>query len=52
MAAKREELVKEREAKAAEVLSKEQQEKYTKLKGKPFDVSQLQGPGRRGGAGQ
>jgi hypothetical protein len=52
MAAKREELVKEREGKVTEVLSKEQQEKYTKLKGKPFDLSQLQGPGRRGGAGQ
>lgn len=52
MAAKREELVKEREAKAAELLSKEQQEKYAKLKGKPFDVSQLQGPGRRGPGGQ
>jgi hypothetical protein len=50
MAAKREELVKERETKAAEVLNKDQQEKYAKLKGKPFDVSQLmQGPGRRGG---
>jgi hypothetical protein len=52
MAAKREELVKEREAKAAEVLSKEQQEKLAKLKGKPFDLSQLQPQGRRGGAGQ
>jgi len=50
MAAKREELVKERESKAAEVLSKDQQEKYSKLKGKPFDASQLMlGPGRRGG---
>jgi hypothetical protein len=46
------ELAKERDAKAIEVLSSEQQEKYTKLKGKPFDVAQLQmGPGGRGGFG-
>jgi hypothetical protein len=46
-------LVKERDAKAVEVLSSEQQEKYAKMKGKPFDVAQLQmGPGGgRGGFG-
>jgi hypothetical protein len=47
-------LNKERDAKAIEVLTSEQQEKYAKLKGKPFDVAQLQmgpgGPGGRGGA--
>lgn len=46
-------LDKERDAKAVEVLSSEQQEKYAKLKGKPFDVAQLQmgfgGFGGRGG---
>lgn len=47
--AKRQELMKARDGKANEVLTKEQQEKYTKLKGKPFDVAQLmQGPPRRG----
>lgn len=50
MATKRDEAMKERETKAIEVLSKEQQDKYARLKGKPFDVTQLfQGPGRRGG---
>jgi len=34
------------------VLNKEQQEKYTKLKASRSTFSQLQGPGRRGGAGQ
>jgi ubiquitin len=54
MMAKMEELTKERDSKATEVLSKEQQEKYEKLKGKPFDVAQLMqfGPGMgRGGRG-
>jgi hypothetical protein len=46
------ELNKERDSKAIEVLSKDQQEKYTKLLGKSFDVAQLQmGPGGRGGFG-
>ena len=56
--AKMTELNKERDAKTNEVLSKEQQEKFTTLKGKPFDLSQLQqggpgggGPGGRPGAG-
>ena len=52
--AKVQELNKERDAKAIEVLSKEQQEKYTKLLGKTFDVAQLQmgpGGGGRGGFG-
>jgi hypothetical protein len=52
--AKMQELTKERDSKATEVLSKEQQEKYEKLKGKPFDVAQLMqfGPGMgRGGRG-
>jgi hypothetical protein len=53
MMAKRQELTKERDSQATEVLSKEQQEKYEKLKGKPFDVAQLMpGPGAgRGGPG-
>ena len=42
------ELSQERDKKAEEVLSKEQQEKLKELKGKPFDVSSLQG-GRPGG---
>jgi hypothetical protein len=42
------ELSRERDKKAEEVLSKEQQEKFKELKGKPFDVSSLQG-GRPGG---
>jgi len=47
-------LNKERDSKALAVLSKEQQEKYTKLKGKPFDLAQLRppmGPGGPGGRG-
>lgn len=50
----RQKLTKERDSEALEALSQEQQEKYTKLKGKPFDVAQLQmGPGGfgRGGFG-
>ncbi len=49
--AKMQELTKERDTKATDVLSKEQQEKYAKLKGRPFDLAQLMpmGPGRRGG---
>lgn len=42
----------EQEKKYNEVLSKEQQDKFTELKGKPFDVAQLGGGrGGRGGAG-
>jgi hypothetical protein len=47
-------LAKEREAKALEVLSGVQREKYAKLTGKPFDVAQLQagfGGGGFGGGG-
>jgi len=53
MRTKMQELMKERDTKATEVLSKEQTEKYTKLKGKPFDLAQLMpmGPGGRGGPG-
>jgi hypothetical protein len=54
MMAKRQELNKERDSKATEVLGKEQQEKYEKMKGKPFDLAQLMqfGPGTgRGGRG-
>ncbi len=54
MMAKMQELTKERDSKATEVLSKDQQEKYAKLKGKPFDLAQLMqfGPGGgRGGRG-
>jgi hypothetical protein len=53
MFAKLQELNKERDGKALEVLSKEQQEKYAKLKGKPFDLAQLMpmGPGGPGGRG-
>jgi hypothetical protein len=41
----------ERDTKATELLSQEQQEKYAKLKGKPFDLAQLMqlGPGGPGG---
>jgi hypothetical protein len=52
--AKMQELTKERDGKATDVLNKDQQEKYEKLKGKPFDVAQLMqfGPGAgRGGPG-
>jgi len=55
MFAKMQELTKERDTKATEVLSKEQQEKYAKLKGKPFDLALLMpmgGPGRGGPAGR
>ncbi len=38
--------------KYAEVLSKEQQDKFTELKGKEFDVSQLRPAGRRGDRGE
>lgn len=41
----------EQEKKYAEVLSKEQQDKFTELKGKPFDVAQLGGGGRGGRGG-
>jgi hypothetical protein len=54
MFTKVQELNKERDGKAIEALSKEQQEKYTKLKGKPFDLAQLRppmGPGGPGGRG-
>jgi hypothetical protein len=53
MIAKTQELNKERDGKAIEALSKEQQEKLTKLKGKPFDLAQLMpmGPGGPGGRG-
>jgi hypothetical protein len=53
MMAKMQELTKERDSKAIEILSKDQQEKFEKMKGKPFDVAQLmQGPGMgRGGRG-
>lgn len=37
------ELSRERDAKAAEVLTKDQVDKFEKLKGKPFDLSQLRG---------
>jgi hypothetical protein len=47
--AKVQELSKERDTKAAEMLTKEQQAKFTKLKGKEFDVAVLrQPPGGRG----
>jgi hypothetical protein len=43
----------ERDAKSVEVLSKEQQERYSQLRGKPFDVAQLNpgGFGARRGFG-
>ena len=47
MMAKMQELTKERDSKATEVLSKEQQEKYEKMKGKPFDVAPLMQFGAR-----
>jgi Spy/CpxP family protein refolding chaperone len=48
--AKMRELTQERDAKAKEVLSKEQQAKLEQVRGKPFDLSQLQqgGGGRPG----
>lgn len=46
--AKMRELQQERDKKATEVLSKEQQEKYATLKGKPFDLPPPQFGGRRG----
>jgi len=53
MREKMQELTKERDGKATEVLGKEQQEKYATLKGKPFDVALLMpmGPGGPGGRG-
>ncbi|MBI3863569.1 MAG: hypothetical protein HY290_16890 [Planctomycetia bacterium] len=39
--AKREELRKDRDGKVFELLNKDQQDKYTKLMGKPFDLTQL-----------
>jgi len=46
--AKINELREEQTAKTAEVLTKDQQAKFTEMKGKPFDVKQLmQGGGRR-----
>jgi len=56
IAKQRQELTKERDAKATEVLDEEQQQTYAKLKGKPFEeLAQLQaGPGMgmgRGGFG-
>ncbi|HLJ11209.1 MAG TPA: hypothetical protein VKU82_08470, partial [Planctomycetaceae bacterium] len=53
MRTKTQELDKERDSKAAAVLSEQQREKYVQLKGKSFDVSQLMppGPGRRAGPG-
>ena len=45
--------LREEETKAVnEVLTKEQQDKLTALKGKEFDVSQLRGPGGPGGGGR
>ncbi|MGE3317116.1 MAG: hypothetical protein AB7O26_18520 [Planctomycetaceae bacterium] len=41
----------EYDKKIAEVLSKEQQDKFTELKGKEFDVAQLRPAGRRGDRG-
>jgi hypothetical protein len=55
--AKIQELNKEREAAALEVLTADQKANFEKLKGKPFDVASLQmgrgpgGPGGRGGQG-
>lgn len=43
------ELNKERDTKVVDVLSAEQKEKFTKLKGKEFDVAKLRGFGGRGG---
>ncbi len=49
--AKMREINQERDKKAEEILSKEQQDKLKELKGKPFDLAQLQpgGPGGRPG---
>ena len=48
MRAKMTELNDELTAKSTEVLTKDQQAKFTEMKGKPFDVKQLnQGGGRR-----
>lgn len=47
--AKMRELGQERDKKAAEILSKEQQEKFVALKGKAFDLPPPQIQGRRGG---
>lgn len=50
--AKMEEISKERDAKATEVLTKVQQDKFASLKGKEFDLAQLRGGrGGRGGGG-
>jgi Spy/CpxP family protein refolding chaperone len=43
--AKLRELSQERDQKATEILTKEQKEKFEQLKGKPFDLAQLGGPG-------
>ncbi len=48
--AKMTELREEQTARATEVLTKDQQAKFTEMKGKPFDVKQLQ-PTGGGGAG-
>jgi len=45
------ELTTERDKKANEILSKEQQEKFTNLKGKEFDLASLRPQGGRGGFG-
>lgn len=50
--AKMQEMSKERDTKTLDVLSAEQKEKFTKLKGKEFDVAQLRGGGGRGGRGR
>jgi Spy/CpxP family protein refolding chaperone len=52
IAARTRELNQQRDKLATEVLTKEQQDKFAQLKGKPFDVSQLQGGGRRRGGNQ
>jgi hypothetical protein len=51
MRTKMQEMTRERDGKANDLLSKKQQEQYTKLKGKPFDLAQLMpmGPGGPGG---
>jgi hypothetical protein len=46
--AKMAELREEESAKVTEVLTKDQQAKFTDMKGKPFDTKQLQGGGGRG----
>jgi hypothetical protein len=51
-AARMRELNQQRDKAAEEILNKEQQDKLAQLKGKPFDVSQLQGFGGRRGRGR